>query len=109
MWEPFTESSRRAILLAQEESQKQQNEFIGTEDILIGIIREEENSTSQILRDAGLKLEDVRLKVKEEIDKVRMPSMAEMTFTPGGRKIIEVAFEIARDCGHYLLERNISF
>ena len=60
MWEPFTERARRSIVLAQEEAQRLGNNYIGTEHLLIGLMREGEGVAAGVLESLGVNLDKIR-------------------------------------------------
>src|SRR5579883_303269 len=95
MWEPFSESSRRVVVHAQQASQELGHNYIGTEHMLIGIARGEGTAAAAVLREMGASYSALFDRVHDPL-----PSQAskprEMTFTPGAKRSIEFAFEEAR-------------
>ena len=65
MFERFTERARRVIILARGEAEKYQHEYLGTEHLLLGLIRENEGIAAQVLMNLGIKLDEVREEVLE--------------------------------------------
>jgi ATP-dependent Clp protease ATP-binding subunit ClpA len=100
MWEPFTERSRRAIVLAQEEAQRLGNNFMGTEHILLGIISEGEGLAAKVLETLGVDLAKVRAEVVAIVGRGAQTAQQEMIFTPRAKRVIELAFEEARQLNH---------
>ena len=100
MWEPFTERARKAIVLAQEEAQRLGNNYIGTEHLLLGIISEGESVAAKVLENLGIGLQKVRSEVEAIVGKGSKPSNQEMVFTPRAKRVIELAFEEARNLAH---------
>ena len=97
MWEPFTERARKAIVLAQEEAQRLGNNYIGTEHLLLGIISEGESVAAKVLENLGISLQKVRSEVEAIVGKGGKPTGQEMVFTPRAKRVIELAFEEARN------------
>jgi ATP-dependent Clp protease ATP-binding subunit ClpC len=100
MWEPFTERARKSIVLAQEEAQRLGNNYIGTEHLLLGIISEGESVAAKVLENLGIGLQKVRSEVEAIVGKGGKPTNQEMVFTPRAKRVIELAFEEARNLGH---------
>jgi ATP-dependent Clp protease ATP-binding subunit ClpA len=100
MWEPFTERARRSIVLAQEEAQRLGNNYIGTEHILLGIISEGESLAAIVLGTMGVNLAKVRAEVEALIGRGGQAPQKEMVFTARAQRVIELAFEEARQFNH---------
>mgnify|MGYP001224376434 CR=1 FL=1 len=100
MWEPFTERARRSIVLAQEEAQRLGNNYIGTEHILLGIISEGESLAAKVLESLGVNLAKVRQEVEAIVGRGGQTVQQEMVFTPRAKRVIELAFEEARQLSH---------
>jgi ATP-dependent Clp protease ATP-binding subunit ClpC len=100
MWEPFTERARRSIVLAQEEAQRLGNNYIGTEHILLGIISEGESLAAKVLESLGVNLSKVRQEVEAIVGRGGQTVQQEMVFTPRAKRVIELAFEEARQLNH---------
>src|SRR5580692_1538362 len=100
MWEPFTERARRSIVLAQEEAQRLGNNYIGTEHILLGIISEGESLAAKVLETLGVNLSKVRQEVEAIVGRGGQTVQQEMVFTPRAKRVIELAFEEARQLNH---------
>ncbi len=100
MWEPFTERARRSIVLAQEEAQRLGNNYIGTEHILLGIISEGESLAAKVLENLGVNLAKVRQEVEAIVGRGGQTVQQEMVFTPRAKRVIELAFEEARQLNH---------
>jgi ATP-dependent Clp protease ATP-binding subunit ClpC len=100
MWEPFTERARRSIVLAQEEAQRLGNNYIGTEHILLGIISEGESLAAKVLETLGVNLAKVRSEVESIVGRGGQTVQQEMVFTPRAKRVIELAFEEARQLNH---------
>lgn len=100
MWEPFTERARRSIVLAQEEAQRLGNNYIGTEHILLGIISEGESVAAKVLETLGVDLKKVRSEIEAIVGRGGKTVQEEMVFTPRAKRVIELAFEEARQLDH---------
>src|ERR1700680_2390307 len=100
MWETFTERARRSIVLAQEEAQRLGNNYIGTEHILLGIISEGESLAAKVLETLGVNLAKVRAEVEAIVGRGGQTVQQEMVFTPRAKRVIELAFEEARQLNH---------
>ncbi|MFA5116134.1 MAG: Clp protease N-terminal domain-containing protein, partial [Candidatus Omnitrophota bacterium] len=101
MFNRFTERARKVIILAKEEARRFNHDYIGTEHILLGLIREGEGVAAAVLQKMGLSLENIRL----EIEKLVQPGPAtqiigDIPFTPRAKKALELAAEEARSLGH---------
>ena len=101
MFNRFTERARKVIILAKEEARRFNHDYIGTEHILLGLIREGEGVAAAVLQKMGLSLENIRL----EIEKLVQPGpatqiMGDIPFTPRAKKALELAAEEARSLGH---------
>ncbi len=101
MFNRFTERARKVIILAKEEARRFNHDYIGTEHILLGLIREGEGVAAAVLQKMGLSLENIRL----EIEKLVQPGPAtqiigDIPFTPRAKKALELAAEEARTLGH---------
>ncbi len=101
MFNRFTERARKVILLAKEEAKRFNHDYIGTEHILLGLVREGEGVAAAVLASFGLSPDKIRL----EVEKLVQPGPAtvvsgDLPFTPKAKKVIELAMEEARALGH---------
>jgi ATP-dependent Clp protease ATP-binding subunit ClpC len=101
MFNRFTERARKVVILAKEEARRFNHDYIGTEHILLGLIREGEGVAATVLQKLGLSLENIRL----EIEKLVQPGpttqiIGDIPFTPRAKKALELAAEEARSLGH---------
>lgn len=101
MFGRFTERAQKVLLLAQEEAQYFDHSYVGTEHILLGIIKEGEGNASKILQNSGATLEKVRLQI-EAIEGRGTPSMyqTEIALTPRTKRLLELSVIEARALGH---------
>lgn len=101
MFNRFTERARKVIILAKEEARRFNHDYIGTEHILLGLLREGEGVAAAVLKKMGVSLENIRL----EIEKLVQPGPAtqiigDIPFTPRAKKALELSAEEARALGH---------
>jgi ATP-dependent Clp protease ATP-binding subunit ClpC len=101
MFNRFTERARKVIILAKEEAKRFNHDYIGTEHILLGLIREGEGVASAVLQNMGLGLDKIRV----EIEKMVQPGPAtvisgDIPFTPRAKRVVELSMEEARQLGH---------
>lgn len=101
MFNRFTERARKVIVLAKEEARRFNHDYIGTEHLLLGLIREGEGVAAAVLQKLGLSLESIRL----EVEKLVQPGpstqiQGDVPFTPRSKKALELAAEEARSLGH---------
>ena len=99
-WQRFTERARRIILLGQEEAGKMSSRHVGTEHLLLGLVRENEGVAAQILQSMGVTLGAVRREIEAEIQPSTDPVSAEPILTPKARRVLELAADEARRMGH---------
>jgi|SRR5579862_478454 len=100
VFERFTEPARQVVVLAQDEARGLKHSYIGTEHILLGLLREEEGLAARVLGSLGIVLEEVRAKVALiawEGDEVMT---GQIPFTPRGKKVLEHALREALSLGH---------
>jgi ATP-dependent Clp protease ATP-binding subunit ClpC len=100
MFERFTDKALQVIMLAQEESRRLGHNFVGTEQILLGLLGEGSGVAFKVLRDAGVAIKDARLEVERLIGRGSGFVAVEIPFTPRAKKILEKALEQGRDLGH---------
>jgi ATP-dependent Clp protease ATP-binding subunit ClpC len=101
MFNRFTERARKVILLAKEEAKRFNHDYIGTEHILLGLVREGEGVAAAVLASFGLSPDKIRL----EVEKLVQPGPStvisgDLPFTPKAKKVIELAMDEARALGH---------
>ena len=97
----FTERARKVILLAKEEAKRFSHDYIGTEHILLGLIKEGEGVAAAVLTSLGLDSENIRLEVEKLVQPGPSKVMTDdIPFTPRAKKVIELAMDEARNLGH---------
>jgi len=99
-FEKFTERARRVLTLSQEEAQRFNHNYIGTEHILLGLVREGEGVAAKVLANLGVELEKVRSAVEYIIGRGEKSVSGEIGLTPRAKRVIELAVDEARRLGH---------
>jgi ATP-dependent Clp protease ATP-binding subunit ClpC len=100
MFERFTEKAIKVVMLAQEESRRLGHNFVGTEQILLGLIGEGAGVATKVLKSMGVNLKDARMEVERIIGRGSGFVAVEIPFTPRAKRVLEMAIEEARDLGH---------
>jgi ATP-dependent Clp protease ATP-binding subunit ClpC len=100
MFERFSDSSRRVLVLAQDEARDLTSSFIGTEHLLLGLVREREGIAAKVLDTLGVTYEEVREKVELPFDTKKNPSSGSPPFTPRVKKVLEFSLREALQLGH---------
>ncbi len=101
MFEKFTERGRKVIIFAKEEAEKRQNDYLGTEHLLLAILREEDGLPVAILKKMGLTIEELRMEIERNLPAgMNLLSFGDIPFTPRAKKVLELAVEEARLLGH---------
>ena len=99
-FEKFSERARRVLSLAQEEAQRFNHNYIGTEHILLGLVRETEGVAARVLANLGVDLNKVRSAVEFIIGRGEKPAQGEIGLTPRAKKVVELAVDEARRMNH---------
>jgi ATP-dependent Clp protease ATP-binding subunit ClpC len=99
-FEKFSERARRVLTSAQEEAQNLNHNYIGTEHILLGLIREEEGVAAKVLTNIGISLTKIRSAVEFIIGRGEKASTGEIGLTPRAKRVIELAIDEARHLSH---------
>jgi hypothetical protein len=100
MFERFTDRARRVVVLAQEEAVGLQHNYIGTEHLLLGLIREREGIAARALEALGISLEAVRSEVEEIIGQGQSAPTGQIPFTPRAKKVLELSLREALQLSH---------
>ena len=100
MFERFTERARQVVVLAQDEARALRHNYIGTEHILLGLLREEEGLAARVLRSLGVTLEEVRAQVSRMIGPGEAVFTGQIPFTPRAKKVLELSLREALTLGH---------
>src|SRR5213082_4292254 len=99
-FDKFTERARRVLTLAQEEAQRFNHNYIGTEHLLLGLVREGDGVAAKVLNNLGVELSKVRSAVEFIIGRGEKSISGEIGLTPRAKKVIELAVEEARRLNH---------
>ena len=101
MQDKFTERVRKVMYLAREEAGRLQHDYIGTEHLLLGLIREGEGIAANVLTNLGLDLEVISQTVESMVAAPGSTlTLGEIPFTPKAKRVLELAIEEARQLGH---------
>ena len=102
-FEKFSERARKVLTLAQEEAQRFSHNYIGTEHILLGLVRENEGTAAKVLGGLGIELNKIRSAVEFIIGKGDTAASGEIGLTPRAKKVIELAVDEARRLNHHYI------
>ena len=100
MFERFTEKAIKVIMLAQEEARRLGHNFVGTEQILLGLVGEGTGVAAKVLKSMGVNLKDARVEVEKIIGRGSGFVAVEIPFTPRAKRVLELSLEEARQLGH---------
>lgn len=99
----FTERARKVLSLAQEESQRFQHNYIGTEHLLLGLIREEEGIAARVLQALGVELKSTRKEIEAALKRDDHVALSEIALTAEAKRTIELAIDEARRLNHHYI------
>src|SRR5437588_8608092 len=102
-FDKFTERARKVLSLSQEEAQRFQHNYIGTEHLLLGLVREGEGVAAKVLLKLGIELNRVRSRVEFIIGRGDRIVLGEIGLTPRAKKVIELAVDEARRMNHHYI------
>ena len=100
MFERFTERARQVVVLAQDEARALKHNYIGTEHILHGLLREEEGLAARVLESLDITVEEVRAQVARIVGQGDEVTTGQIPFTPRAKKVLELALREALSLGH---------
>ncbi len=100
MFERFTEKAIKVIMLAQEEARRLGHNFVGTEQVLLGLIGEGTGVAAKTLKSMGVTIKDAREQVEKIIGRGSGFVAVEIPFTPRAKKVLELSWDEARQLGH---------
>jgi len=104
MFERFTERARRVVVLAQEEARRLRHNYIGTEHILLGLLREDQGAAATALATADVTLDAARLDVETIIGRGQHEPSGHIPFTPRAKKVLELSLREAVRLGHEYID-----
>ncbi len=100
MFERFTERARQVVVLAQEEARELKHNYIGTEHLLLGLLREGDGVAARVLSGLEVSLEDVRGEIMRIVGEGEHEAQGQIPFTPRAKKVLELALREALSLGH---------
>jgi ATP-dependent Clp protease ATP-binding subunit ClpA len=100
MFERFTERARQVIVLAQDEARTLEHDYIGTEHLLLGLLREQDGVAGRLLSSLGITIDDVRSQVLRIVGTGDEVASGQMPFTPRAKRVLELALREALSLGH---------
>ncbi len=100
MFERFSERARQVVVLAQDEARAFNHNYIGTEHLLLGLLREEEGLAARVLESLDITIEEVRAQVARIIGQGDEIAKGQIPFTPRSKKVLELALREALSLGH---------
>jgi ATP-dependent Clp protease ATP-binding subunit ClpA len=100
VFEQFTERARQVVVLAQEEARALRHNYIGTEHLLLGLLREEQGIGARVLESLGVTLDGVRAQVAEIVGQGEDVVGGQVPFTPRGKRVLDLALREALSMGH---------
>ena len=107
-WERFTQRARRVLSLAQEEAERLNHNYIGSEHLLIGLLREEGGVAGRVLRDVGLEVGRVQAMVERMVGTGTRTPFTKIELAPTTKRVLELAVEEARRMGqHYISTEHL--
>ena len=99
----FTQRARRVLALAQEEAERMKHAYIGTEHLLLGLMKEEGGVASRVLRELGLETRRVQEIVERLTGANKTAPTAKVDLSPGTKRVLELAVDEARRMGHHYI------
>ena len=99
MFERFTDQAREVVVLAQDESRELKHNYIGTEHLLLGLLREEEGLAARVLESLDISVEDVRAQVARIVGQGDEVTTGQIPFTPRAKKVLELSLREALALG----------
>jgi len=100
VFERFTERARHVVVFAQEEARGFKHDYIGTEHILLGLLREEEGVAARVLGSLEITAEGVRAQIEQIVGLGEEAAVGQIPFTPRAKKVLELALREALSIGH---------
>lgn len=104
MFKRYTEKVRKVIMMAQEEAVNLNHNYIGTEHILIGLVKESEGVAGRVLRDLGIEADRVIEDIEKIVGRGKYQEVSEITFTPRAKKVLELSSQEASRLGQNYID-----
>ena len=96
MWQLFTERARKSVYYAQQETVRLRHDYVSTEHLLLGVIREDDCVAARILSRLGVSLHEIRLLIERQVRPGDGPSGKDIQLTPRGKRVIDLAYDESR-------------
>src|SRR5947209_8086274 len=96
MWQRFTERARRVVFFAQEEAGRLREQYVSTEHLLLGLVRENDSVCARVLDRMGVSMGRIRSEVERQVARGDARPTADMQLTPRARRVIDLAYDEAR-------------
>lgn len=111
MFERFTERAEKVLAIAQEEAKNLNRDYLGTEHILLGLIREKKGVAAEVLRNMGVEFGTIRNEIEKEAPSGSAQTISgNVPFTPNSKKVLELAAEEAKNMGNnYIGTKHLLF
>jgi ATP-dependent Clp protease ATP-binding subunit ClpA len=100
VFERLTERARQVVVLAQDEARALKHDYIGTEHLLLGLLRQEKGLAARVLESLGITVEEVRYQVARLIGQGEEVTQGKIPFTPRGKKVLELSLREAKALKH---------
>jgi ATP-dependent Clp protease ATP-binding subunit ClpC len=100
VFERFTERARQVVVLAQDEARSLRHNYIGTEHLLLGLLREQEGLAARVLESFDVTVEEVRAQVARIVGEGDEVTTGQIPFTPRAKKVLELSLREALELGH---------
>jgi ATP-dependent Clp protease ATP-binding subunit ClpC len=100
VFERFSERARQVVVLAQDEARALKHNYIGTEHLLLGLLREEEGVAARVLESLDITVEEVRTQVERVVGRGDEVASGQIPFTPRAKRVLELALKEALALGH---------
>ncbi len=100
MFQRFTDRARRVVVLAQEEARTLDQDHVGTEHLLLGLVREGHGVAARVLESLGIGLETVRQRVQEAVGRGEQAPSGHIPFAPAAKEVLKLALSESAQVGH---------
>ena len=100
MFERFTGRARQVVVLAHDEARALKHGYIGTEHILLGLLREKDGLAARVLESLGVTVDDMRAQIERIVGRGHEARLGQIPFTPRAKKVLELALREATSLGH---------